>query len=267
MNIDKLQWLFCGYCCVNLINIYQFYLNKCKPFFVILIQSVQFSHVHVNNILSTAARGAYCCLSFITDSSLCATHPEEIHIAGKILNYPLLLHSNMVTQCFALLPHSKRLWGSTQDMALLFRVCMPCYSEGTKIRLNSLSIQSEWSTFLSVSAPCSPSCEFFWSISSWSLPALPSSGGCASAVSPLSAASPPRGFDYTKFVFPMFCFSVRFTMWLNFDGERLCHQWKEPFFLNVNFTVCAPIFVYLSAAEDQPVMHWSLMLIFAFPSF
>lgn len=145
----------------------------------------------------SAARGAYCCLSFITDSSLCATHPEEIHIA----------------------------------------------------------------------APCSPSCEFFWSISSWSLPALPSSGGCASAVSPLSAASPPRGFDYTKFVFLMFCFSVRCTMWLNFDGERLCHQWKEPFFLNVNFTVCAPIFVYLSAAEDQPVMHWRLMLIFAFPSF
>lgn len=217
--------------------------------------------------MSTAARGAYCCLSFITDSSLCATHPEEIHIAGKTLNYPLLSHSNMVTQCFALLPHSKRLWGSTKDMALLFRVGMPCYSEGTKIRLNLLSIQSEWSTFLSISAPCSPSCEFFWSISSWSLPALPSSGGCASAVSPLSAASPPRGFDYTKFVFLMFCFSVRCTMWLNFDGERLCHQWKEPFFLNVNFTVCAPIFVYLSAAEDQPVMHWRLMLMFAFPSF
>ena len=39
----------------------------------------------------TAARGAYCCLSFTTDSSPSATHPEETHTAGKMLHNNTLL--------------------------------------------------------------------------------------------------------------------------------------------------------------------------------
>lgn len=114
-------------------------------------------------------------------------------------------------------------------------------------------------------ARCSQSCGFFWSISSWSLRALSSSGGCASAVSPSSAASHPRASDLyhmKHFVFInvllFFFFFNHLGCDLNFDGDRHCHQQNE-LFLNVNFTVRVP------AIEDQLVMHWILMARFLSP--
>lgn len=139
---------------------------------------------------SSVARGACCCRSFTTDSSLCATHPEETHTA----------------------------------------------------------------------APCSRSWEFFWSTSSWSLPVPPSSGGCAWAVSPSSAASPPRASDYTWFkvlFFHVLFFFQTCKMWLKlWRGQTL--PWTEGTFFECQlYSLCSNFSVYLSTVEDQLVMHWS----------
>lgn len=115
-------------------------------------------------------------------------------------------------------------------------------------------------------APCSQSCELFWSISSWSLPAPSSSGGCASAVSPSSVASHPRASDYTAF---MSCFLVvfifsPFRMWHKLWWGQTFPSAEGPVFLNVNFIVCAPNSLYSRTVQDQPVMHRSLFFFFRF---
>ncbi len=59
------------------------------------LNNLQLCNVSFHLLISclfSAARGACCCLSFTTDSSLCATHPEEILTAGKMLNSTVLTH-------------------------------------------------------------------------------------------------------------------------------------------------------------------------------
>lgn len=49
---------------------------------------------------------------------------------------------------------------------------------------------------------------------------------------------------------------------LNFDGDRHCHQRKEPFFECQLYSLCSNFSEYSSTVEDQPVMHWSLTVTF-----
>lgn len=71
-------------------------------------------------------------------------------------------------------------------------------SSGTDLCRRLLQDSTRWSLNTSSSPPerCLLNCGFFWSTLSWSLPALPSSGGCASTASPSSAGLPPQGSDY-----------------------------------------------------------------------
>lgn len=100
----------------------------------------------------------------------------------------------------------------------------------------------------------SQSCGFFWSTLSWSLPAPSSSEGCASAVSPSSAAWPPLESDPfpIHFVFLIFL-SLPFRRQLLTDAD---YQQKE-LFLWMS-TLYSSSSQQWSTTEDQPVMHWSL---------
>lgn len=59
-------------------------------FLLLKQKNVGFPHMMTYRVVLTVARGACCCLSFTTDSSLSATHPEEILTAGKMLNNTIL---------------------------------------------------------------------------------------------------------------------------------------------------------------------------------